>query len=145
MISNSGPLEALLLISFVSVLVYNICGVMVTQEASAVHHTFLDATRTIFVWMASVAVHYYPGADRSFGEPLTKWSGLQFIGFVVLLLGESVYDGLVKLPRRWFKQETVDPILSPVRIPSMSPSPHSYHQVKQLFVDQITKPLLLSV
>lgn len=126
MIASSDQLKTWLLISFVSVLVYNVCGVMVTQQASAVHHTFLDATRTIFVWMASVAVYYYPGSDRSFGEPLTYWSILQLIGFVFLLLGESIYDGLIALPKGWVGSEMFDPRMSPVRIPTMTPSPHGF-------------------
>ena len=124
MIEHSTQLRCLLVVSFVSVLAYNICGVMVTQQASAVHHTFLDATRTIFVWIASVAVYYHPGSDRSFGEPLTYWSILQLIGFVFLLVGESVYDGLIPLPRSWVRNEKFDPRMSPVRIPTMTPSPH---------------------
>jgi len=120
MIGNSSALQKLLTVSFVSVLIYNVCGVMVTQQASAVHHTFLDATRTIFVWMASVAVYYHPGTSRSLGEPLTPWSGVQFVGFIVLLVGEAVYDGLVRLP---FCEYPLDPRMSPVRIPSMGASP----------------------
>lgn len=127
MIWSCSSLEILLAISFVSVFVYNVCGVMVTQQASAVHHTFLDATRTVFVWAASVAVYYHPGSDRSFGEPLTWWSILQLIGFVALMLGECIYDGLVPLPRRWFAPETgFDPRMSPVRIPTMTPSPRGF-------------------
>ena len=122
MIGNSHQLQSLLFVSFVSVLIYNVCGVMVTQQASAVHHTFLDATRTIFVWLASVAVYYYPGSDRSFGEPLTYWSILQLIGFVFLLVGESVYDGLIVC--KWIGNEVIDPRMSPVRLPTMTPSPH---------------------
>jgi hypothetical protein len=143
MISHSAALQTLLLVSFVSVLVYNICGVMVTQQASAVHHTFLDATRTVFVWAASVAVYYYPGADKSFGEPLTWWSLLQFVGFALLLLGECVYDGLVELPRSLFGQKEIefDPRMSPVRIPTMTPSPHGF-LVKDQFDPSVKQPLL---
>jgi uncharacterized membrane protein len=124
MITESVPLQVLLGISLISTFVYNICGVMVTQQSSAVHHTFLDATRTIFVWIASVAVYYHPGADRSFGEPLTKWSWVEFVGFALLLLGECIYDGLIQLPKSWTRSEHFDPLCTPVRIPTMSPSPH---------------------
>ena len=144
MISHSASLQTLLMISFVSVLVYNICGVMVTQQASAVHHTFLDATRTVFVWAASVAVYYYPGADKSFGEPLTWWSLLQLVGFALLLLGECVYDGLVELPRSWFAPELeFDPRMSPVRIPTMTPSTHGF-LIKGQFeaTEALKEPLL---
>ncbi len=142
MIKESVPLQVLLSVSLVSTFVYNICGVMVTQQASAVHHTFLDATRTIFVWIASVAVYYHPGADRSFGEPLTRWSILELLGFALLLLGECLYDGLVPLPQAWTtKLERIDPLENPVRIPTMTPSPHGI-----LFPDQFAnvdkEPLL---
>ena len=124
MIGNSLSLQTLITVCFVSILIYNVCGVMVTQQASAVHHTFLDATRTIFVWMASVAVFYHPGTGRSFGEPLTAWSGLQLLGFVILLIGESVYDGLLRLP--CLAQYPRDPRMSPIRIPSMASPPYGY-------------------
>jgi hypothetical protein len=136
MISNSTSLRIVLGISFVSVFVYNVCGVMVTQQASAVHHTFLDATRTIFVWAASVAVYYHPGADRSFGEPLTWWSLLQLVGFAILMVGECIYDGLIPLSRKWFAPDIgFDPRMSPVRIPTMTPSPHGF-----LIKDQFEHP-----
>lgn len=146
MIANSTSLEILLAISFVSVFVYNVCGVMVTQQASAVHHTFLDATRTVFVWIASVTVYYYPGADRSFGEPITWWSLLQLFGFVILMLGECIYDGLILVPREWFKPEIgFDPRMSPVRIPTMSPSPHGFlirDKFEHVADPTLSKPLL---
>ena len=145
MISKSTTLQIVLGISFVSVFVYNVCGVMVTQQASAVHHTFLDATRTIFVWAASVAVYYHPGADRSFGEPLTWWSLLQLVGFAILMVGECIYDGLIPLPRKWFAPDIgFDPRMSPVRIPTMTPSPHGF-LIKDQFEhpdDALTKSLL---
>ena len=132
MISNSESLQILLTVCFVSVLIYNVCGVMVTQQASAVHHTFLDATRTIFVWVASVAVYYHPGTGRSFGEPITAWSGLQLIGFVILLMGECVYDGILVLPRWISPRYPLDSRMSPVRIPSLGAcSPYSNKMMVQ--------------
>ena len=125
MVFNSSSLQWLLVIQFVSVFVYNVCGVMVTQQASAVHHTFLDSTRTIFVWIASVAVYYHPTSDRSFGEPLTAWSIVELLGFVILIVGECIYDQLIRLPG---KRELVDPRMSPVRIPSITPSPHGFQK-----------------
>jgi hypothetical protein len=113
-------------VQFVSVLVYNVCGVMVTQQASAVHHTFLDSTRTIFVWIASVAIYYHPHSDRSFGEPLTRWSCIELLGFVLLIVGECVYDQLIRLPWSWRRYQKFDPLMSPVRIPTIVPSPRGF-------------------
>ena len=138
MITNSSSLQWLLLIQFMSVFVYNVCGVMVTQQASAVHHTFLDSTRTVFVWIASVAVYYHPTSDRSFGEPLTYWSIVEFLGFVILIVGECIYDQLIPLPGT---KELIDPRMSPVRIPSMAPSPHGF-QIARDSSDELKSPLL---
>jgi hypothetical protein len=150
MISNSTSLQWMLLIQFICVFVYNVCGVMVTQQASAVHHTFLDSTRTIFVWIASVLIYYHPHSDRSFGEPLTRWSIVELLGFVILIVGECVYDQIILLPWSWRRTEKIDPLMSPVRIPTMVPSPHGFqigHQVdeckpNQVIIDDLKTPLL---
>ena len=139
MITNSNSLQWLLFIQFVSVFVYNVCGVMVTQQASAVHHTFLDSTRTIFVWIASVAVYYHPTSDRSFGEPLTAWSIVELFGFVILIVGECIYDQLIPIPG---KKEIIDPRMSPVRIPSIAPSPHDFQINREKDLSELKSPLL---
>ena len=118
-----------------------VCGYSMSAIMNSV---LVSATRTVFVWAASVAVYYYPGADKSFGEPLTWWSLLQLVGFALLLLGECVYDGLVELPRSWFAPELeFDPRMSPVRIPTMTPSPHGF-LIKGQFeaTEALKEPLL---
>jgi len=91
MIGNSSQVRWTLAAFFMSCLVFNICGVVVTQQASAIHHTFLDASRTIFVWLGSLYLFYY-STDQALGEPLTNWSWLQAVGFLILIVGQLVYD-----------------------------------------------------
>ena len=91
MVSRSATLQIILAAFFISCLVFNICGVIVTQQASAMHHTFLDASRTIFVWLGSLWL-FYCSSEQELGEPLTTWSWLQASGFILLILGQLLYD-----------------------------------------------------
>ena len=94
-IANSGSLQVSLGVYFWTCLVFNICGVMVTHQASAVHHTFLDATRTGFIWLGSLFLFYCTVTEHDLGEPLTTYSWLQALGFLVLVLGQLVYNRAV--------------------------------------------------
>lgn len=120
-IENSSGLFWLNAIFFVSVLIYNIVGVTVTAEASAIHHTFLDASRTLIIWIASVFIYYF--VDESYGEPLTNYSWLQAIGFAILVLGQVVYDGLVRIPG--ISYVNVDPHSPVMSYSSRLTIPHS--------------------
>ncbi len=77
-------------------LLYNVIGVTVTAQSSAVHHTFLDASRTVLIWIVSVGIYYF--VDPLYGEPV-HWSSLiQLVGFVILIMGQLVYDQLLYVP-----------------------------------------------
>jgi drug/metabolite transporter (DMT)-like permease len=97
-ISNSTNLQFALIIYFFTCLLFNICGVMVTKLASAVHHTFLDATRTGLVWIGSLALFYLFPSTSLLGEPLTTFSWLQALGFFVLIYGQLIYDAILTPP-----------------------------------------------
>ena len=92
MVSNSAQIRSTLLSFFLSCLIFNICGVMVTHKASAIHHTFLDSSRTIFVWVGSLYLYYYSTSDQDLGEPWSEWSWLQAVGFALLVVAQIVYD-----------------------------------------------------
>ncbi|EER15063.1 conserved hypothetical protein [Perkinsus marinus ATCC 50983] len=116
MLSNSPTLLICTLGFIVSILVFNICGVMVTAEASAMHHTFLDASRTIVIWLVSVLM-YYAAPGNGLGEPLTKYSWVQAVGFVLLVYGQLVYDQAVRLPFGLGTKTRVSPSLVPLSVP----------------------------
>merc|ERR1712110_179276 len=67
----------------------------------------LDATRTIVIWAFGLTVHYI---DRTspFGEAWTRYSLLQCVGFVLLVLGQSVYGGVLKVPGIHYPSEEVE-------------------------------------
>lgn len=96
-LSNSSFLCILTVTCFFSVLIYNIVGVMITAESSCIHHTFLDAMRTIFIWMISVLT-FYVDPTHTFGEPWTPYSWMQMGGFGLLIMGQLIYDEIIRVP-----------------------------------------------
>ncbi|NWJ06270.1 S35F6 protein, partial [Crypturellus undulatus] len=77
------PLVALPLLATVgSIAFFNFAGVSVTKELSATTRMVLDSLRTVAVWAASVAVGW------------ERFHALQVAGFLVLLAGAALYNGL---------------------------------------------------
>ncbi|XP_067150991.1 solute carrier family 35 member F6 [Apteryx mantelli] len=89
------PLIALALLGNISsIAFFNFAGVSVTKEISATTRMVLDSLRTVVIWAVSLAVGW------------ETFHGLQILGFLVLLAGAALYNGLhrpllARLPRRW--------------------------------------------
>jgi len=82
-----GILGTLISISF-----FNFAGVSVTKELSATTRTVLDSLRTFIIWIFGIAVGWQ------------KFSYIQLIGFMVLLLGMSIYNKLISYRLFWVKR-----------------------------------------
>ncbi|KAJ8391533.1 hypothetical protein AAFF_G00088550 [Aldrovandia affinis] len=66
----------------VSIAFFNFAGLSVTKEMSATTRMVLDSLRTVVIWAVSLAVGW------------EKFHGLQVLGFIVLLAGTGLYNGL---------------------------------------------------
>jgi len=83
------------------ILCYNLFGMFVTSYTSAVLRTILEGLRTACIWFANLLIYYIyvvnfnPSSD--FGEWWNDWSYLQLCGFLFLLLGMFVYNGIVRI------------------------------------------------
>lgn len=77
------------------ILCYNLFGMLVTQVSSAVIRTILEGLRTACIWIVNLFIHYV--IDDSFGEDWNDWSYLQVCGFLFLLIGLFVYNGIVRI------------------------------------------------
>ncbi|KAF4718796.1 hypothetical protein FOZ63_033714 [Perkinsus olseni] len=99
MLWESATLMSLAAGLFTAFFIFKISAALVTVEASAVHRSFLQITRTVSVWILSVLMHY-TSTDRHLGEPLTWYSILQAFGFAVLIYGQLVYDDVLGFPFR---------------------------------------------
>jgi drug/metabolite transporter (DMT)-like permease len=98
MIYNSPKLLGMVLLYIFSCATYNVTGIAVTGSLSAVHRTMLEASRTSLIWVFGLTVHYYVDDKSLFGETWTPYSWLQLLGFVVLMVGQSVYGEMLKVP-----------------------------------------------
>ncbi|GFR44394.1 hypothetical protein Agub_g5617, partial [Astrephomene gubernaculifera] len=86
---SHGPLAASVALSIVSIGFFNFFGISVTKALSGAARATIDATRTLFIWLASM----WLGWER--------FLPLQVVGFAVLFAGTSLYNELIRicLPR----------------------------------------------
>ncbi|RKP10160.1 hypothetical protein THASP1DRAFT_13242 [Thamnocephalis sphaerospora] len=82
-----------------SIAFFNWFGLSVTRTVSSVSRATIDTCRTLFIWMVSLGLGW-----ESF-----KW--LQVVGFVLLVYGTFLYNGVVRPPkpfRRHGGEEIID-------------------------------------
>ena len=94
-ISNSVPLIIYCVLYLLSIAFYNFFGLSVTKYLTCVHRTLIDACRTIVVWAFELILH---ACDNRYGEKWTRYSWIQVIGFVLLILGTLFYNAIIKFP-----------------------------------------------
>jgi len=126
MMGNNKSLQYLVLLYVFSVFTYNMSGMLVTYALSAVHRTMLEASRTAVIWIVDLVIHYWICPSSSFGEVWTSWSWLQLLGFAFLILGQSVYSELIKLPNFYYPPR---PIVAQIESIQVSPASVRYNMM----------------
>ncbi|KAG9303144.1 hypothetical protein G9A89_005102 [Geosiphon pyriformis] len=84
-IDNSGVWKAGLAICF-SIAFFNFFGLSVTRSISATARSTIDTTRIVFIWLVSLFLGW------------ETFSWLQVIGFVVLIMGTFMFNGVINPP-----------------------------------------------
>jgi hypothetical protein len=79
-----------------------------------VHRTLVDALRTILVWGVDLFIFYL--IDESFGESWNHYSYVQVVGFLLLLLGTTIYNAVLKIPGLYY-EPTVTTVLQEEKKP----------------------------
>lgn len=120
MVSNSGTIFCSFLVLTFSCLAYNMAGIFITSALSAVHRVMIEALRTLVVWVWGLFVHYCISRESSYGEAWTSYSYLEVIGFVVLILGQAIYGGLLRVPMLSYPPAADQPRPSPSPIRSLT-------------------------
>lgn len=88
------------------ILCYNLFGMFVTKYTSAVLRTILEGLRTACIWIANLFIFYViPQKVKTFGEAWNDWSYLQLCGFLFLLLGMFVYNGIVRINGLYYEDK----------------------------------------
>lgn len=97
---GSGSLQLVIALYVVAIVLYNICGIKITQHTSAGHRTVLEACRTFCIWVVDLFIYYGLGlvGNGSPGEAWDEWSWMQLAGFLLLVLGTFVYNRVFELP-----------------------------------------------
>ena len=78
----------------VSIAFFNVCGVTTTKLASAAQRSTVDSSRTVLIWIGSIAL----------GFEEFQWQAIP--GFLLLVFGTLVYNEIVVLPFLGFDQYT---------------------------------------
>ena len=96
LIGSNGKLFALVGAYWISIAFYNFCGLAVAKSLSSVHRCLIDACRTVLVWSVDLLLYYY---TNTYGEPWDpNSSGMQLIGFGIMICGTFTYYKVVRLP-----------------------------------------------
>jgi len=98
MLRNSSELSETWFVMFLSCLIYNLSGIMITSYLSAVHRVIIEAMRTLVVWFFAILTYYYVDKDSGFAEAITSTSWIEAVGFVVVFVGQLIYGSLIKVP-----------------------------------------------
>uniref|UniRef100_A0A7S1I053 EamA domain-containing protein n=2 Tax=Eutreptiella gymnastica TaxID=73025 RepID=A0A7S1I053_9EUGL len=93
MLQHSNQLLAAQAVNVISVLGYNIFGLIVIQDFTAMHRVIMEASRSLLVWMTDLTI-FYVITDGRFGEGWVWTSWIQLAGFIILLLGTCTYNWL---------------------------------------------------
>jgi len=107
MISNSTPLFILVLVYLFSCGSFNASGIAVTGALSATHRMMMDASRTSVIWLFGLVV-FQLNPSSPYGEAWTSYSYLQLVGFLILVAGQSVYGGMLRVPGLYYPAAPVD-------------------------------------
>eukprot|EP00766_Chilomastix_caulleryi_P001178 gnl/Chilomastix_caulleri/2151.p1 GENE.gnl/Chilomastix_caulleri/2151~~gnl/Chilomastix_caulleri/2151.p1 ORF type:complete len:180 (+),score=55.06 gnl/Chilomastix_caulleri/2151:368-907(+) len=113
MIGNNPTLLAPLLLFIAIIALYNFCGQNVTQLLNCTTRTILEALRALTVWIFSMLEYYSSlGVAESkrtrepdwkwnvFGDVWGKYSYIQLIGFVFMVLGSLIFNETIPMPKK---------------------------------------------
>ena len=75
---------------------FNFFGIMLTKLSSSATRSVMDSTRTIIVWLFFMLVPV--PRDNPKDRYLESFIWLQLVGFIILVFGQLVYNGIIKIP-----------------------------------------------
>ncbi len=98
---QNGLLLFFCILGVFSIATFNVTGVTVTKYINALARSICDVTRTVIVWIVGIIITVSAGVNK----PNYRWElidgaaiGIQLIGFGVLILGNLIYNKIIRLP-----------------------------------------------
>jgi len=121
MLKNNPTIQLVLFGFFITVAIYNICGILITKLGSSMWHTILDNFRPVSVWITQLLL-FYVFTHKTFGEAWTNCSYVEAAGLGVLLLGTAIYQGKIQIKGLSY-EEVPEHDAMPICTPQFGPSP----------------------
>jgi hypothetical protein len=90
----------------VTIALFNLSGITVTKHLSSLTRSILDATRTLIIWGVALCL---PKPSHKASVPGEKWEEfhvLQLVGFIILIIGNFIYNEILVLPFWGFNKNT---------------------------------------
>lgn len=91
MFTHSWAVAGVIVTDMTMMLIYNVCGMEVTDSLSAVNRVVIETLRTLCVWLVDLFI-FYALTDGALGEGWTAYSHLQLLGFALLVCGTILYN-----------------------------------------------------
>ena len=97
---DSWRIKLYLSMYILSIAFFNFSGLTISKYASATSRTIVDTLRTILVWTFFLVMPFVPDDTKE------KFSWLQLLGFLVLILGGLIYNEILVLKFWGFADNT---------------------------------------
>ena len=78
-----------------SISIFNWCGFIYSKNLSAATRTCVDTMRTVVVWIVMIICFY--STKGSFGESFTRYTFIQIIGFLFMVLGTITHGNVFNI------------------------------------------------
>lgn len=98
LLAHSPELRALMLAICCTAGAMNMSLTYATARLSAIWRMMLDACRTSVVWLFGLLFHYCVDQGSDLGEAWSSLSYLELFGFLLVVLGQFVYGGFLRMP-----------------------------------------------
>ena len=95
MIVNNPVILAIFICYILFAGIYNVSAMCVIAFTSSLNESIVDAFRTLLVW---VCMLISAKIGLPFGEPWNNYSFMELGGFIILVLGNFIYNGHIKFP-----------------------------------------------
>lgn len=95
MLTHSWQLFLLLIIYIISITLFNLSFIFVTEFSTRKERNICDALRPIAVWVMSVIVCYSVPRINA-GEPASLFTLIELVGFLLMFFGSCIYNRLIK-------------------------------------------------
>ncbi|OHT12026.1 Integral membrane protein [Tritrichomonas foetus] len=92
---NNGYIILMFFIYIVVAGSYNISAMLCIAFTSSLNEAIVDVVRTLTIWICMLIS---AAIGLPFGEPWVKYSWMELGGFVLMIIGNFIYNGFIRFP-----------------------------------------------